>query len=147
LERLDVIAVIDKVVGIRRSDAGASRGSYLALAALNRVVAPRSNRAFADWRNSTAADRFTKITPAMLDHRRFSDAMHTVTLEQLAEIEQQLALRIIEVFDLDISALALDMTNFATYIGSGNAKAPIGQRGEAKQKRASPAPGWCWVWS
>jgi len=36
----------------------------------------------------------------------------------------------------DISALALDMTNFATYIDSGNAKAPIAQRGKAKQKRA-----------
>lgn len=88
LERLDVIAIIDTVVGTRRSDAGASTGSYLALAALNRVVAPRSKLAFADWWKSTAADRFTKITPAVLDHRRFWDAMHTVTLEQLAEIEQ-----------------------------------------------------------
>ncbi len=136
LDRLDVIGVIDKVVGARRSDAGASVGSYLALAALNRVVAPRSKLAFADWWKTTAADRFTKITPAVLDHRRFWDAMHTVTLEQLAEIEQQLALAMIEVFDLDISALALDMTNFATYIDSTNAKAPIAQRGKAKQKRA-----------
>jgi len=136
LERLDVIAIIDTVVGTRRSDAGASTGSYLALAALNRVVAPRSKLAFADWWKSTAADRFTKITPAVLDHRRFWDAMHTVTLEQLAEIEQQLAVRMIETFELDISALALDMTNFATYIDSGNAKAPIAQRGKAKQKRA-----------
>ena len=136
LERLDVIGVIDKVVGARRSDAGASVGSYLALAALNRVVAPRSKLAFADWWKTTAADRFTKITPAVLDHRRFWDAMHAVTLEELAEIEQQLALRMIEVFELDISALALDMTNFATYIDSTNAKAPIAQRGKAKQKRA-----------
>ena len=136
LERLEVIGVIDTVVGARRSDAGASVGSYLALAALNRVVAPRSKLAFADWWKTTAADRFAKITPAVLDHRRFWDAMHAVTLEELVEIEQQLALRMIEVFDLDISALALDMTNFATYIDSGNAKAPIAQRGKAKQKRA-----------
>jgi len=136
LDRLDVIGVIDEVVGARRSDAGASVGSYLALAALNRVVAPRSKLAFADWWKTTAADRFTKITPAVLDHRRFWDAMHAVTLEELVEIEQQLAVRMIEVFDLDISALALDMTNFATYLDSGNAKAPIAQRGKAKQKRA-----------
>ncbi|MCA1682097.1 MAG: IS1634 family transposase [Actinobacteria bacterium] len=136
LERLDVIGVVDSVVGARRSDAGASVGSYLALAALNRVVAPRSKLAFAHWWKGTAADRFTKVTPAVLDHRRFWDAMHSVTLTQLAEIEQQLALRMISEFDLDISALALDMTNFATYIDSGNAKAPIAQRGKAKQKRA-----------
>src|SRR5665648_508678 len=39
LDRLDVIGVIDSVVGARRSDAGASVGTYLVLAALNRVVA------------------------------------------------------------------------------------------------------------
>jgi len=37
---------------------------------------------------------------------------------------------------LDISAVALDMTNFATYIDSSNDKASLAQRGKAKQKRA-----------
>src|SRR5437899_5030500 len=40
LQRLDVPGIIDAVVGPRRADAGASVGTYLALAALNRVVAP-----------------------------------------------------------------------------------------------------------
>jgi transposase len=136
LERLDVIGLIDTVVGTRRSDAGASVGSYLALAALNRVVAPRSKLAFATWWKTTAADRFVRIGATALDHRRFWDAMHTITLEQLAEVEQRLAVRMIETFELDISALALDMTNFATYIDTTNDKAPIAQRGKAKQKRA-----------
>ncbi|MGI8946759.1 MAG: IS1634 family transposase [Ornithinimicrobium sp.] len=135
LDRLGVIELIDTVVGTRRVDAGASVGSYLTLAALNRVVAPRSKLAFADWWKTTAGDRFTRIPAAVLDHRRFWDAMHAVTVAQLADIEQQLALRMIETFELDISALALDMTNFATYIDSGNEAAPIAQRGKAKQKR------------
>jgi len=136
LERLNVIAVIDSVVGARRADAGASVGAYLALAALNRVVAPTSKLQFQQWWTSTAADRFTKIPAAVLDHRRFWDAMHAITLKQLATVEQQLALAMIETFNLDISALALDMTNFATYIDTTNEKAPIAQRGKAKQKRA-----------
>jgi hypothetical protein len=37
----------------------------------------------------------------------------------------------VETFDLDISALALDMTNFATYIDTTNEAAPIAQRGKA----------------
>lgn len=135
LDRLDVIETIDEVVGARRSDAGASVGTYLALAALNRVVDPCSKRAFADWWTTTAADRFTKISASVLDHRRFWDAMHAVTATDLAEIEHRLALRMIEVFELDVSALALDMTNFATYIDTTNLKAPIAQRGKAKQKR------------
>src|SRR5665811_2102816 len=135
LDRLDVIGAIDSVVGARRSDAGASVGTYLVLAALNRVVAPASKLGFADWWKSTAADRFTRIASGVLDHRRFWDAMHSITVEQLAEIEQALALAMIGQFGLDISALALDMTNFATYIDSGNDKAPIARRGKAKQKR------------
>ena len=136
LERLDVAGVIDSVVGARRTDAGASVGMYLALAALNRVVAPTSKLGFEQWWRTTAADRFTKIPAVALDHRRFWDAMHAITLEQLADVEHRLALAMIETFGLDISALALDMTNFATYIDTGNSKAPIAQRGKAKQKRA-----------
>lgn len=136
LGRLGVVETIDAVVGSRRADAGATVGTYLALAALNRLVDPCSKRAFADWWKTTAADRFIKVPTTVLDHRRFWDAMHAVTLDELAAIEHRLALRMIEVFDLDISALALDMTNFATYIDSTNAKAPIAARGKAKQKRS-----------
>jgi transposase len=136
LDRLDVIGVIDAVVGTRRSDAQASVGNYLTLAALNRLVKPRSKLGFAAWWKTTAADRFTRIPVVALDHRRFWDAMHSITLEQLSQVEQVLAVRMIETFNLDISALALDMTNFATYLDTSNDKAPIAQRGKAKQKRA-----------
>ena len=61
LEDLGVAAIIDQVTGPRRSDAGASTGAYLALAALGRLVAPCSKLAFADWWATTAAGRFTGI--------------------------------------------------------------------------------------
>jgi transposase len=38
-------------------------------------------------------------------------------------------------FNLNLSGLVLDMTNFATYIDSRNERAPIAQRGHPKQKR------------
>src|SRR5664279_40390 len=135
LTDLDVAAVIDEVVGARRSDAGASIGTYLAMAALGRLVAPRSKKAFADWWATTAGDRFTKISPQVLDHRKFWDAMHTVDAEALQDISARLAARMITMFDLDTSSVALDMTNFATYIDTTNSRAPIAQRGKAKQKR------------
>jgi transposase len=135
LGRLGVAGLIDEVVGPRRADAGAGVGTYLALAALNRVVDPCSKRAFADWWKSTAAERFTEIPARVLEHRRFWDAMHTLTPEQLDVIEQRLAVRIVDEFGVDMSSLALDMTNFATFIDSANPKAPIAQRGKAKQKR------------
>jgi hypothetical protein len=38
-------------------------------------------------------------------------------------------------YGLDLSGLVLDMTDFATFIDTGNDRAPIAQRGRAKQKR------------
>ena len=136
LEDLGVAAIIDQAAGARRADAGASVGAYLVLAALNRVVAPCSKLAFADWWAKTAAPRFTRIPAPALDHRRFWDAMHAVTIEQLEEASRKIALRIVEASGVDVSSVALDMTNFATFIDTANQKAPVAQRGKAKQKRS-----------
>ena len=135
LQRLGVIALIDEVVGARRADAGASVGTYLALAALGRLVDPCSKLGFEKWWRTTAGDRFTKIGASVLDHRKFWEAMHTVSPEQLARIEHGLAVGMVTTFGVDICSLALDMTNFATYITTKE-HAPIAARGKAKQKRA-----------
>lgn len=135
LERLGVARIIDDVVGQRRSDAGASVGTYLALACANRVVAPCSKLAFVEWWSTTAGDRLVKLPASALDHRRFWDAMDAISAAQLTEIERRVAAVMVERFGLDCSGLVLDMTNFATFIDSGNDRAPIAQRGHAKQKR------------
>ena len=136
LEELGVAAVIDEAAGPRPAGQPLSTGTYLALAALNRLVAPCSKAAFADWWKTTAADRFTKIGASALDHRRFWDAMHAITLEQLEEASEKIAARIVRVSGADVSSVALDMTNFATFIATANPKAPIAQRGKARQKRS-----------
>src|ERR1035441_9623947 len=135
LADLGVAALIDEAAGPRRSDAGASAGTYLVLAALNRLVAPCSKTAFADWWKTTAGDRFAKVPAPALDHRRFWDAMHAVTLEQLEQVSEKIAVKIVRSAGVDVSSVALDMTNFATFIDTANGRAPVAQRGKAKQKR------------
>jgi hypothetical protein len=105
LEDLGVAAIIDEVTSARRSDAGASTGTYLALAALGRLVAPCSKLAFADWWATTAAGRFTGIGGPALDHRRFWDAMHAVGREELEEISRRIALAIIDVAGVGVSEI------------------------------------------
>ncbi len=136
LEDTGVAGLIDAAAGLRRADAGASAGTYLALAALNRLAAPCSKLRFAEWWATTAAPRFTRIPATVLDHRRFWDAMHAVTLEQLEAAGQAITLRAVEMSGLDCSSVALDMTNFATFIDTQNKRAPVAQRGKAKQKRS-----------
>jgi len=128
LDRLGVADTIDEVCGSRRSDAGASVGTYLALATMNRVVAPCSKLGFEQWWATTAGPRFTKVPVAVTDHRRFWDAMDNLDTAKLAAT-------MVTEFGLDLSGLALDMTNFATFIDSAGEAAPIAKRGHAKQKR------------
>jgi transposase len=135
LADLGAAAIIDEAAGPGPAGQPLSTGTYLVLAALNRLVAPCSKAAFADWWKTTAAGRFTKIPASALDHRRFWDAMHAVTLDQLEEISRKIAVKIVGVSGVDVSSVALDMTNFATFIDTANEKAPIAQRGKAKQKR------------
>jgi transposase len=135
LERLGLVSIIDDVLGARRVDAAASVGTYIALATANRVVAPRSKLGFAQWWATTAGDRWVRVPAVALDHRRFWDAMHAIDRDALVEIERRLVAAMVAEYDLDLSGLVLDMTNFATYIDSGNDRADIAQRGHAKQKR------------
>jgi len=135
LVRLGVAEIIDEVVGARRVDAGATVGTYIALATLNRVVDPCSKLAFSDWWAKTAGDRWLRVSAGALDHRRFWEAMDAISEDDLKEIERRLVVRMVETFSIDLSGLVLDMTNFATWIDSGNDRAPIAQRGHSKQKR------------
>jgi transposase len=134
LERLDVAGVIDRVVP-RRGHAGASVGTYLALATANRVVAPCSKLGFADWWVTTAGPRWVRLPPAALDHRRFWEAMDRLGEQQLRMVEAEVGRRMVAEFGLDLSGLVVEMTNFATFIDSTNDRAPIAQRGKAKHKR------------
>ena len=136
LRRLRVAETVNEVVGSRRADAGEPAGTYIALAALNRVVDPCSKLAFSQWWQKTAGDRWLRLSPAALGHRRFWDAMDAIGEEDLAEIERRIVAGMVETFSIDLSGLVLDMTNFATWIDSGNERAPIAQRGHSKQKRS-----------
>jgi len=134
LARLNVAGIIDEVVGSHRGGA-VSVGTHIALATANRVVDPCSKRKFSEWWKTTAGDRFVKVSSGALDHRRFWEAMDAISTEQLIEIERRIVAHMVAEFSIDLSGLVLDMTNFATYIDSGNDRAPIAQRGHAKQKR------------
>jgi transposase len=136
LRRLRVAEIVDEVVGSRRSDAGASVGTYIGLATLNRVVDPCSKLAFSQWWAKTSGDRWLHLPAGALDHRRFWEAMDAISEDDLKEIERRIVAAMVETFQVDLSGLVLDMTNFATWIDSGNDRAPIAQRGHSKQKRA-----------
>jgi hypothetical protein len=134
-KRFGDLAAVWSTLARLDANAAAPVGTYLALACANRIVDPCSKREFADWWATTAGPRWVKLDRAALDHRRFWDAMDRLGQPELREIETRIGRAMVTEFGLDLTGMALDMTNFATFIDTSNERAPIAQRGKAKQKR------------
>ena len=100
-----------------------------------------------DWWKTTAADRFAKIPASALDHRRFWDAMHAVTPQQLAG-DQPARSRCGSSTGsaLDCSSVALDMTNFATFIDTGNQQGADRPAGQGQAETRTTCGWWAWAW-
>jgi len=118
-----------------RTATGLSVGTYLQAAAVNRAVSPRSKRGFFDWYDQSVLARIVPAPPQAWKSQRFWDAMHAIGLQDLEAIEQAYVSQAMAEFDVAAEALVFDGTNFHSYIASTNTRAPIAQRGHAKNKR------------
>ena len=110
---------------------GASVGTYLRWP---RWPAGRSllQLGFEKWRRTTAADRFTKISAGVLDHRKFWDAMRTVSPMSWPRSSTAWPWAW-SAPSAWTSPAGAGHANFGTYSASTNDKAPIAARGKAKQ--------------
>ena len=133
LQPLDLIATIDRHAGKRTQ--GVSVGTYIALAALNRCLAPTSKARLAEWYQATVLRRLLPVAARQLTSQRFWDHMSYLDADKISAIETDLTRTLIERFALDLSCLLYDTTNFYTFIDSFNDAPRLAQRGKSKEKR------------
>jgi transposase len=133
--RLRLVEIIDEHVPKRGR--GPSVGTYLLIAVLNRCIAPRSKAATGKWFEGTVLRRHLSVEAKQLSSQRFWDNMSRVSSKAIQAIEQDLTAHLVEEFDLDLSRLLFDATNFFTFIDTFNEKATLAQRGKSKEGRAS----------
>ncbi len=133
--RLDLAGTIDRLVPKRGR--GPSVGTYLLVATINRCVAPCSKAGIAEWFEDTALRRLVDITPNQLTSQRYWDNMDRVSEEAIAAIEAELAARAVKEFQLDLSRLLFDATNFFTFIDTFNDRSTLAKRGKNKEGRAA----------
>ncbi|MEA2504691.1 MAG: hypothetical protein QOG36_1734, partial [Actinomycetota bacterium] len=112
-----------------------SVGTYLQAAAVNRAVAPRSKRGFISYYDRSVLSRLLPAPSQAFTSQRFWDAMQRVDVDLVGRIEEDYVKMAMDEFGIDAEALVYDGTNFHTYIASTNDRAPIAQRGHAKNKR------------
>lgn len=131
-EELGLARIIDEVAPKRSQ--GVSVGTYLTLAAVNRVAAPCSKSRMSAWYASSALSSEMRLKATDMAPQRFWDAMGRLGEDELAKIETRLCETVIETFGVDTSALVLDATNFFTFIDPAT-PGDLAKRGHSKQKR------------
>ena len=132
-QKLELIPAIDRHAGKRAQ--GVSVGTYIALAAINRCVAPTSKAAMAEWYQATVLRRLLPVPSNLLSSQRFWDHMSYLDADKIRAIEQAVTRTLIDGFEIDLSCLLYDTTNFYTFIDSFNDAPTLAQRGKSKEKR------------
>ncbi len=132
VERLDLVGIMDRVVPKR--DQGVSIGHYLVLAALNRVVAPKSKAQIGAWYEKTWLRQHWGIPARAFTSQAFWRAMDAVDADALAAIEDAVATVVVQRFGIRVQTVAYDATNVFTDIATAT-PGELAQRGHNKQTR------------
>ena len=119
--RLRLVEIIDAVAPKR--DQGLSVGTSMLLAVLNRVLAPCSKAPWHEWFRHTALYHDFSVREGDLRSQRFWDHMGYLTVDRIREVERRLTQHMAVEFDLDLSTVVYDATNFYPGIDTQTASA------------------------
>ncbi len=134
--RAQVVQEVDKLCPKREQ--GLSTGQYLAIAAANRAMAPKSKRSMWQWFSGTVLLRqVPQASKAALSSQRFWDHMDRVDADKATVIWKSILEGVVAREGIDVSAVCYDGTNFYTFIDTFNARCRIAKRGKNKQGRSN----------
>jgi transposase len=135
--QLDLVSLLDQACGARRFDAALSYGQLLTVLAIQRAIAPRPLKSMrqveAFYKHSGLCDLWP-LNWHGLDARRLDEALEQLRAEDLAEAEQQIVAKMVQVHKLSLDSLCFDATNFDSYAQADNPSRLL-RRGHAKSKR------------
>lgn len=115
---------------------GLTIGQYLAIAAINRAISPRSKRSMWNWFSQTVLRRHLPLaTQAALSSQRFWDHMDAIQPEAAAALWKDLVTDVVARQRIDLSSISYDGTNFYTFLDTFNTRCSLAARGKNKQGR------------
>ena len=133
-EVLNIEDILDDSLKHRKRS-NMKRSKSLLLIALQSVCNPGSKRKFQTWIESTSLPYDYAISSDALSCDHFWKQMDGITEEDIARAEDAIMQKIFALYDFGLEKVALDYTNYYTYISSNNDKCDIAKRGRNKQKR------------
>ncbi|MBA7592909.1 hypothetical protein ES708_35111 [subsurface metagenome] len=100
---------------------GLSTGEYIAIAAINRAICPKSKRSMWEWFSQTILLRyFDHASRTALTSQRFWDHMHNIEGRTPISIWKNILDGVVKREEIDLSSVCYDGTNFYTFIDTFN---------------------------
>jgi transposase len=133
-ENLGIGQILDDIFKSRMRN-GLKRNQTLLLIALQSVCNPSSKSELGSWIKSTSLQYDYNLPTEALISNHFWEQMSDITESELATAEDTIVKRIFSRYNFGLEKIALDYTNYFSYISSTNDKCKLAKRGHNKQKR------------
>jgi transposase len=130
--RLNLIDIIESFVPKRHQ--GASVGMYILIEAINRVVDPSSTSELEEWYENTYLPRITNIKSKAFSAQNFWNNVNKISEKALEGIENEIISKMLSAYNIDVSNIIYDATNFFTYIDTKK-DSELAKLGHCKSKR------------
>jgi transposase len=134
-EKLGIENILDSIFKSKSRNC-IKRSKSLLLIALQRACSPGSKNEFEDWFKTTTLPYEMELNPQVLTSQHFWEQMSDITEAELMMAEDAITKKVLEMYDFELEKIALDYTNYFSYISSTNDKCTLAQRGRNKQKRS-----------
>jgi len=133
-QRLNIEKILDDHMS-SKSGNGLKRSKSLLLIALQSVCKPGSKNEFESWVKTTTLPYDHDLSPEVLTSRHFWKQMDNISEVELVAAEDAITQKIFSLYDFDLEKIALDYTNYFSYVSSSNDRCTLAKRGRNKQKR------------
>jgi len=133
-DKLGIESIFESVFKSKTRD-NIRRSRSLLLIALQRVCNPGSKNEFENWFKTTSLPYDINTQAKVLTSQHFWEQMDDITESELVVAEDAIMKRVLELYDFELEKIALDYTNYFSYISTTNDKSVMARRGHNKQKR------------
>ena len=127
-EKLGIENILDSIFTDKTRN-GIKRSRSLLLIAMQRVCKPESKNKFEEWFKKTSLPHKMELKAEVLTSQHFWEQMDDITEEELKKAEDAITKRILEMYEFELEKIALDYTNYFSYISSTNERCTIAKRG------------------
>jgi transposase len=133
-QQLGIEKILDENLRAKTRN-GIKRSTSLLLIALQSICKPGSKSEFESWIKTTTLPYEHNLPAESLTCRHFWKQMDDIDESEIAAAEDAIIKKIFSVYNFGLEKIALDYTNYFSYISTSNDRCNLAKRGRNKQKR------------